>query len=262
MSALIALIAGLVSGAVTSVITYFATAAKIRLELTIEYDKELRKERLSAYLKLWPKLKPLARYSPPSPVSRQLVKDTSEDMRDWYFDTGGVYLSRESRDHYFKLKGTMQKIIDDPEILEEDGSLPGKWVKTLHYEATRLRAALSDDIGTRQEPFLRSRWFRRVHQNSSAKDTSTESDWAASGADLRQRELLSYSVRPLRAEPNWCQVSAWGYPYAVNWAVCAEVGVEPNRLEYVNSELGDDRHGPCDPAGPSAPSLTYEPEDR
>jgi hypothetical protein len=182
MSALVALIAGLVSGAVTSVITYFATAAKIRLELTIEYDKELRKERLDAYLKLWPKLKPLARYSPPSPVSHQLVKDTSEDMRDWYFDTGGVYLSRESRGHYFKLKGTMQEIIDHPPIPKKDGSLPDESVKTLHSEATRLRTALSDDVGTRQEPFLRSPWFRR-HQNSSAKDTSTESHWAASGAD-------------------------------------------------------------------------------
>jgi hypothetical protein len=179
MSVLIALIAGLVSGAITSVITYFATAAKIRLELTIEYDKELRKDRLGAYLKLWPKLKPLARYSPPSPVGHQLVKKTSENMRDWYFDTGGVYLSRESRDRYFKLKATMQKIIDNPKIPEKDGSLPPGLVATLHDEATELRAALSDDVGTRQEPFLRSRRFRKVHQNSSAKDTSIESDYGA-----------------------------------------------------------------------------------
>jgi hypothetical protein len=178
MSVLIALIVGL-SGAVTSIITYFATAAKIRLELTIEYDKELRKDRLNAYLKLWPKLKPLARYSPPSPVSHKLVKETSEDMRNWYFDIGGVYLSRESRGPYFELKKTMQKIIDHPEIPEKDGSLPGEWVATLHDQATVLRTALSDDIGTRQEPFLRSRRFRKVRQNSSAKDTSIESDYGA-----------------------------------------------------------------------------------
>jgi hypothetical protein len=183
MSVLIALIAGLVSGAVTSVITYFATAAKIRLELTVEYDKELRKDRLRAYLKLWPKLKPLAKYSPPSPVTRQLVKDTSEDMRDWYFDTGGVYLSRKSRGPYFKLKGTMQEIIDYSEIEEEDGPLPKELVETIHREATRLRSALSDDVGTRQEPFLRSHWLRKVRQDASAEDISTESDWAASGAD-------------------------------------------------------------------------------
>lgn len=184
MSALIALIAGLVSGAVTSVITYFATAAKIRLELAIEYDKELRKERLSAYLELWPKLVSLARYSAPSPVGRQLVKSTSEAMRDWYFHTGGIYLSRESRGPYFELKGTMQYIIDNPLILNNDGSLTDEWVVTLHRQASELRTSLSDDVGTRQEPFLRSRWFRKAHQKSSAKDASSESDWKAKGADL------------------------------------------------------------------------------
>jgi hypothetical protein len=184
MSALIALIAGLVSGAVTSVITYFATAAKIRLELATEYDKELRKERLSAYLELWPKLISLARYSAPSPVGRQLVMRTSEAMRDWYFDTGGIYLSRESRGPYFELKGTMQYIIDNPLILNNDGSLTDEWVVTLHRQASELRTSLSDDVGTRQEPFLRSRWSRKVHQKSSAKDASIESDWKARGADL------------------------------------------------------------------------------
>jgi hypothetical protein len=183
MSVLIALLAGLVSGAITSVITYFATAAKIRLELAVEYDKELRKDRLCAYLKLWPKLKALAKYSPPEPVSHELVKRTSEDMRDWYFDIGGVYLSRESRGPYFKLKKEMQRIIDDPARQTQVGPIPSELVTTLHDHATKLREALSDDVGTRQEPFLRSRWFRRTHQNSDARATSFEFDDTASGAD-------------------------------------------------------------------------------
>jgi hypothetical protein len=119
---------------------------------TVIYDKELRKERLSAYLELWPKLISLARYSAPSPVGRQLVMRTSEAMRDWYFDTGGIYLSRESRGPYFELKGTMQYIIDNPLILNNDGSLTDEWVVTLHRQASELRTSLSDDVGTRQEP--------------------------------------------------------------------------------------------------------------
>jgi hypothetical protein len=183
MSVLIALLAGLVSGAITSVITYFATAAKIRLELAVEYDKELRKDRLCAYLKLWPRLKALAKYSPPEPVSHQLVKRTSEDMRDWYFDIGGVYLSRESRGPYFKLKGMMQNIIDDPAMQKQVGSLPRERVTALHDQATKLREALSDDVGTRQEPFLRSRRFRKVHQKPRARAIPFEFDDATGGAD-------------------------------------------------------------------------------
>ena len=135
-------------------------------------------------MKLWPILKDMARYSAPKPVDRQLVKEISEAMRDWYFDKGdAIYLSRESRVPYFELKGTMQYIIDNPLILNNDGTLTREWVKTLHRQATDLRASLSDDVGTRQEPFLRSRWFRKVHRQSSAKDATTESDWVVHGAD-------------------------------------------------------------------------------
>lgn len=90
------LLTGLVSGAITAVITYFVTLSKARLELTIEYDKELRQNRLEAYQKLWKIMKPLARYSAERPLTHQIVKQTSEAMRDWYFDAGGIFLSRAS----------------------------------------------------------------------------------------------------------------------------------------------------------------------
>jgi hypothetical protein len=177
MNVLIAAVAGLVSGAITSVITYLATVAKTRLDLAVEYDKELRKDRLTVYLKLWPMLKPLAKYSAPKPASYQIVKQTSEKMRDWYFDVGGVYLSQKSRDPYFKLKGEMQTIIDDRAMQEKDGPLPPDKVKALHKGATDLRRALSNDIGTRQGSLLGSRRLR------SDRAQSTEPDHAADGAD-------------------------------------------------------------------------------
>jgi hypothetical protein len=96
-----ALIAGFISGAITAVITYLATVAKTRLDLAVEYDKGLRKDRLDVYLKLWPMLKPLAKYSASEPARYQIVKQVSENMRDWYFDVGGIYLSKRSRGPYF-----------------------------------------------------------------------------------------------------------------------------------------------------------------
>lgn len=170
-----ALIAGLISAAITSVITYFATVAKIRFELAAEYDKELRKDRLDVYLKLWPMLKRLARYSAPEPASYQIVKQVSENMRDRYFDVGGIYLSQRSRGPYFDLKKEMQKIIDDAS--KQDGRLPDNEVEELHRKATRLRESLSNDIGTRQGSLLGSPWFR------TGRAKSSESDHAARGAD-------------------------------------------------------------------------------
>jgi hypothetical protein len=147
-SALLSLLTGLISGAITAVVTYYSTYAKARLDLTVEYDKELRKSRLDVYQKLWPLLKPLARYSAEQPLSRQIAKQTSEQMRDWYFDGCGMYLSRQSRGPYFDLKAALQHVIDDP------GAVDPKLVAQVHAAGTALRAELSNDIGTRRQSFL------------------------------------------------------------------------------------------------------------
>jgi len=152
---LLSLLTGLISGAITAVVTYFATFAKARLDLTIEYDKELRQSRLSAYKELWKLLKPLARYSPETPITYQIVKDTSASMRDWYFDSGGIYLSRESRGPYFDLKKAMQVIIDNRHLQEDTHkSLEDHVVAPLHEWGRALRESLSNDIGTRRRPFV------------------------------------------------------------------------------------------------------------
>lgn len=149
------LLTGLVSGAITAVITYFVTLSKARLELTIEYDKELRQSRLEAYQKLWKIMKPLARYSAERPITHHIVKQTSEAMRDWYFDAGGIFLSRASRAPYFAFKQEMQAIIDDSGLQEAtDAPLEKELIRALHERGSSLRASLSDDIGTRKGPFV------------------------------------------------------------------------------------------------------------
>ncbi len=149
------LLTGLISGAITAVITYFVTLSKARLELTVGYDKELRKSRLEAYQKLWKIMKPLARYSAERPLTHHIVRQTSEAMRDWYFDIGGIFLSHDSRGPYFALKREMQAIIDDASLREsKDAPLADRWTKRLYERGTALRASLSDDIGTRKGPFV------------------------------------------------------------------------------------------------------------
>ena len=38
-----------------------------------------------------------------------MVKEVSENMREWYFETGGIYLSRQSHIPYFSLKEVIEK---------------------------------------------------------------------------------------------------------------------------------------------------------
>jgi hypothetical protein len=154
-SLVVPLISGLVAGIISAVLTYFGTRSKIRLDLTAEYDKDLRASRLEVYKTLWTLLKPLARYSREGPLTYQLVKNISEEMRDWYFDTGGIYLSRQSRGPYFKMKEVMQAIIDDASLVQRaDEPLSEVNIKALLKSGTRLRESLADDIGTRRGPYV------------------------------------------------------------------------------------------------------------
>jgi hypothetical protein len=158
--AALSLATGLISGLVSAVITFFVTRAKVRLDLTAEYDRKLRSERLDAYRDLFKRLKPLARYSAERPLSYKLIKDTSEDLRDWYFDVGGIYLSKQSREPYFHLKGLMQKIIDKEKFKEidpNDVNVVNEFqalTDEVLAEGKLLREYLTGDIGTRRGPFV------------------------------------------------------------------------------------------------------------
>ena len=157
--AALSLVTGLVSGLISAVITFFVTRAKVRLDLTAEYDRKLRSERLDAYRELFKRMKPLARYSAEKPLTYKIIKETSEDLRDWYFDVGGVYLSKDSREPYFELKTLMQKIIDNEAFKTEmtDEKVVkhfDRLVKQVVEEGKLVREYLTNDIGTRRGPFV------------------------------------------------------------------------------------------------------------
>lgn len=154
----LSLITGLVSGLVSAVITFFVTREKVRLDLTAEYDRKLRSERLDAYRELFKRMKPLARYSPEKPLTYKIIRETSEDLRDWYFDVGGIYLSKDSRDPYFELKGLMQQVIDHEEFKDPHDQKTRDaldvLLKTIVEKGSDLRTLLTHDIGTRKGPFV------------------------------------------------------------------------------------------------------------
>ena len=142
---ILSIIASLLLAAVTALFTYLATRSKIRLDLTAEYDKDLRTSRLKVYQDLWKLLEPLARYSRPGPVTYVVVKEVAEKMRIWYFQQGGIFLTKESYTPYFSLKEVMQNIIDD-EFLKEDNTrdLDEKRLDALLKRASDLRKSLTE----------------------------------------------------------------------------------------------------------------------
>src|SRR5262245_64313805 len=83
---------------------YIGLYWKVRKDLEAEYDKDLRAKRRDAYAALWKLLQPLAKYSPPPPTTAEPLKQLSAELRQWYFEVGGLYMSGKTRDAYFALQ--------------------------------------------------------------------------------------------------------------------------------------------------------------
>ena len=151
----LAVVTGLVSGVLSSALTYFSTRSKIRLDMRVEYDKSLHEKRLALYKDLWPKTEPLARFSPHCILTYNILKNVTEELRRWYFNEGGIYLSKRSRKPYFALKRELQRVLEDDHLVKQpDGPIDTKLRDAVLDAASRLRTSLADDVRARRSPWL------------------------------------------------------------------------------------------------------------
>jgi hypothetical protein len=131
------------------------TSWKTRKDLEASYDIDLRKHRIDAYGELWRKLEPLAEYAPPAAVTYRAVAGMARDLRHWYFDAGGLFLSAETRAPYFNLQRALHETIKGGR--DADRELDRRLVEILKALASRLRTATTDDVKTRLPPRLGER---------------------------------------------------------------------------------------------------------
>jgi len=147
--AVIALLGTLVTVAVTA----YVTAAKVRRDLESEYDISLRTDRLAAYRELWRSLQPLAKYARPAPVTYRAVGRLIGQLRAWYFQDGGIYLSYHARDAYFALMDELRALVASaPSDLALE--LDFEAFETLRELGSDLRTAMVDDVQTRRGSVL------------------------------------------------------------------------------------------------------------
>ncbi len=141
-------IAALLAG----LLTYLITSLRLRRELEAEYDLDLRGKRIEAYSKLWKLLQPLAKYAREKPFDLGKANALTKELRIWYFEDGGLLLSGEARDAYFKVQDALTAASQKKsEIAGED--LPD--FKKIRKLASALRTALATDVGTRKRGTFR-----------------------------------------------------------------------------------------------------------
>lgn len=145
MRELLTFVLGLVSA-------YLAARWKAHKDLEADYDRDLRAARIAGYRELWKLLEPLARYAPPAPLTTAVAVALANDLRHWYFQTGGLFLSDDSRDAYFVLQEALGLTIAPPADgrLVDAGALPPELAAPLLKAGSALRTATAHDVGTRR----------------------------------------------------------------------------------------------------------------
>jgi hypothetical protein len=117
-----------------------------------DIDLDLRNRRIGAYLLLWKCTALLPKWPKAFGVSYSQLMQFSETLRTWYFETGGMYLSRSThRDAYTPLQDHLMQVLSG---VQQDCML--NVVTDAHYESIRahcsaLRTALAADIESRRE---------------------------------------------------------------------------------------------------------------
>jgi hypothetical protein len=117
-----------------------------RLALTQAIDTDLRNRRLDVYAELWKLTGALPQYPRRAPLTADDLLAFGERMRDWYFDTGGLYLSPDARDAYFAVQKAVGEILDTGAA----GPLDDAAYDRVRERCSKLRTELAEDLLSRR----------------------------------------------------------------------------------------------------------------
>ena len=161
MVALVTAVLGLTTAAILALVnSWVATRAGI--------DENLRAERLEVYPELWGSTRAVSRW-PRGSLTRLDLEQLHGTYRDWYYSTGGLYLSEPAGGRY----GDVQELI--AALLKHAPADSGSLLADASYTAlmdstSALRTALTEDLDTRKRTSLRETWRRaRWHRTAAAK---------------------------------------------------------------------------------------------
>jgi hypothetical protein len=115
-----------------------------------QIDVDLRSRRITAYEPLWALTKVLPKWPRDETVTYERLRQFSEDLRTWYFEAGGLYLSKRSREVYGVLQDDLQRVLG--------GGRTGRLIREPQddYEVVRvrcseLRTSLATDVASRRD---------------------------------------------------------------------------------------------------------------
>jgi len=120
---------------------------KATLAMAATIDTDLRGRRFAVYAELWKKTGVLPQW----PRNRELMypdlRELTDELRKWYFESGGIYPSTTAREVYGEVPKTLTSVLEK----QQDGKVTDPDYEALRSKCSALRTELTDDLLSRRE---------------------------------------------------------------------------------------------------------------
>ncbi|HYP40837.1 MAG TPA: hypothetical protein VEX13_10800 [Chloroflexia bacterium] len=133
---------------------FVSAAAKNALDARSKIDEQLRQTRITLYKVLWQKTKLLPKWPRATNVTYEDLAQLSEELRDWYFDNGGIYLSTAARRAYGNVQDALAEVTRDITRDKAVKPLDSKEYNAVQVECSKLRTELTKDLLSRRRTFV------------------------------------------------------------------------------------------------------------
>jgi hypothetical protein len=120
---------------------------KASLAFASVIDTDLRTRRISVYAELWELTGLLPMWPWNSELEYEALHQLTGDLRDWYFKTGGMYLSTSARDAYFEVQKSINGVVQRGGT----GRIDDGDYKAIRERCSALRTELAEDLLSRRE---------------------------------------------------------------------------------------------------------------
>ena len=139
-----------IGGAILTAIVFMVKNA---VSQRTKIDETVLIERRELYKKLWEKTKLLPKWPKATSVTYEKLHTLSEELRDWYFNEGGIYLSAEARQTYEHVQSSLCQAVAMHSD-KQTATITDDEYENIREFCSQLRTELTHDLQSRKRTFL------------------------------------------------------------------------------------------------------------
>ena len=150
------LVFALVTTLVSAIVAYLTARYQSAIAAQNKLDETLRDTRLKVYKSLWKTSGLLPRWPRAATVTYQALDGLSQTMQKWYFNTGGIYLSKAARKAYGDVQEAITNVLENHLKQDKIEEPAEKVIATADYTRImdkfhHLRDRLTEDLSSRRD---------------------------------------------------------------------------------------------------------------